>query len=153
MTHTSQRLKRLLRDERGMALVMAIGILMVLTIAGTAVVAYATANEQEASRTNASTQAFALAEAGLNNALAIIGNSSTPQLSTLLPGSGAPTSDPSPGGGKSSSWYGNFTASGYGKGTWTVVGIGTVPSPSAVGKTVVRRVHAYVLVAPDKHQP
>src|SRR5436190_19830299 len=134
MTHTSQRLRRLLHDERGMALVMAIGILMVLTIAGTAVVAYATANQQEASRTNASTQAFALAEAGLNNALAIIGNSSSPATSTLLPGSASPTPDTSPGGGKSSAWYGTWSPTGYGKGTWTVVGIGTVPSPSAVGK-------------------
>ena len=58
-----------LRSERGMALVMAVGISTVLLIAATTAVAYATSNQAEANQSRQRQGAAALAEAGISDAL------------------------------------------------------------------------------------
>ncbi len=89
-------LARLRAEERAMALIAALGILVVLTIAGTAVTEYATRNFVASGSTKASGGAYGLAEAGINDALSILANQldSTgavkaggidPRTSTLLP--------------------------------------------------------------------
>jgi len=50
-----------LRGERGMALVMAIGIMAVLSIAGTTAVMYSTSSAQQASQSRSRSNAFSLA--------------------------------------------------------------------------------------------
>ncbi len=65
---------RRLQAERGFALVMALGLLTVLTIAGTAVTYYATSNLTAATTNKARTSAFDLAEAGINDAMAVLYN-------------------------------------------------------------------------------
>jgi hypothetical protein len=57
-----------------MALPMALGILAVLTVSGIAVTSYATSNFRASNSSNASTSAYHLAEAGLNNALSVLAN-------------------------------------------------------------------------------
>jgi hypothetical protein len=79
-----------------MALIAALGILVVLTIAGTAVTEYATRNFVASGSTKASSSAYGLAEAGVNDALSILANQLDntgaiktggidPRTSTLLP--------------------------------------------------------------------
>src|SRR3954463_14195892 len=57
-------------DERGVALIMSLGILSVLTILLTESLTLTMAAGRHAQTSNADQKAYALAEAGLNNALA-----------------------------------------------------------------------------------
>src|SRR3954447_537431 len=66
------RVPQRLRSERGMALIMAIGITSVLGIAGATAVAYSTSGAQEAQQSGSRQNAFSLAEAGINNAMAVL---------------------------------------------------------------------------------
>lgn len=66
MTHA--RLPNPVRDERGMALVMAIGVSFVLAILGASVVIFTTSNEKHSNRVSAATRAYSIAQAGIDNA-------------------------------------------------------------------------------------
>ena len=55
-----------------MALVMAIGITTVLAIAGTTAIAYSTSSATQATQSRARQSTFALAEAGMSNAMAVL---------------------------------------------------------------------------------
>jgi hypothetical protein len=78
--------KRLdLRDERGIALVMAIGIMFVLTITVSSVMVYTAASAGHANNSNAGQKAHALAEAGINDALAVL-NANYPDTTNPYPG-------------------------------------------------------------------
>ena len=61
-----------LGDESGIALVMALGIMLVLTIALTTVITFTASGARDSTRVNAGQKAYALAEAGVNNALAVL---------------------------------------------------------------------------------
>jgi hypothetical protein len=74
-----------LRDERGIALVMAIGILFVLTITLTTVIYVTSASARHAERSNAGQKAHALAEAGVQDALALL-NANYPDSTHPYPG-------------------------------------------------------------------
>jgi hypothetical protein len=65
---------RILHGERGFALVMALGVLVVLSIIGTTVAMYSTSGLHASYSDKASTSAYHLAEAGINNALAVLYN-------------------------------------------------------------------------------
>jgi Tfp pilus assembly protein PilX len=69
-THISRRLR--LRSERGLVLPIAIGIATVLAIAGTTAIGYSTGNARTSYRSSADQKAYALAEAGVNNAMAVL---------------------------------------------------------------------------------
>jgi hypothetical protein len=78
--------KRLdLRDERGIALIMAIGILFVLTISLTTVIYVTSASARHAEHSNAGQKAFALAEAGVQDAMALL-NANYPDTTNPYPG-------------------------------------------------------------------
>jgi len=64
--------RRLWSGEDGTALVMALGIMSVLTIATTSSVFMSVSGQQDATRTDAGQQADALAETGVNDALAVL---------------------------------------------------------------------------------
>ena len=55
-----------------MALVMALGIMLVLVIALTTVITFTAAGARDSHRVNAGQKATALAEGGVNNALAVL---------------------------------------------------------------------------------
>ena len=87
---------RRFQAERGFALVMALGLLTVLTISGTAVTYYASTNLTDSSAHKARASAYDLAEAGINDAMAVLYNQLNsdgsvksggvkPTTSTLLP--------------------------------------------------------------------
>jgi hypothetical protein len=63
-------LRERLADERGMALVMAILVVLVLSIATTSLIVYTTSNERSANRSKASHDAYTVAAAGIENAVA-----------------------------------------------------------------------------------
>jgi Tfp pilus assembly protein PilX len=63
---------RFVRCERGIALVMAIGITTVLAIAGTTAIAYSTSSSTQSAQTRSRSDAFTLAEAGINNVMAVL---------------------------------------------------------------------------------
>jgi hypothetical protein len=79
------RLRQLRNDERGFALIMALGALTVLSFVIISVVDYTSSNSREASASKSSNGSYALAEAGLNKALAVIYGTSTPLFASLLP--------------------------------------------------------------------
>jgi Tfp pilus assembly protein PilX len=66
------RLMRKLRDERGIALVMAMGMLLAMSIALTGVIYFTSTNSRSSSFAKQEQSAVALAEAGINNALAAL---------------------------------------------------------------------------------
>jgi Tfp pilus assembly protein PilX len=63
---------RLVREERGLALIMAIGMTTVLAIAGTTAVAYSTSSSKQSVQSGSRLSAFTLAEAGINNVMSIL---------------------------------------------------------------------------------
>jgi len=76
--------RRLRRDEEGIALVLAILIMLVLTVVLGSVIFMTAAAARDAHRSNAGQKASALAESGLNNALAVL-NANYPGT-TIYPG-------------------------------------------------------------------
>src|SRR5918912_3647349 len=83
---------RSLRNERGIALVMALGILTVFGITMATVIDYTTSNTQAAANGGARQTAYALAEAGLNDAYGILSKQSNNAFSSsLLPSCSSPT--------------------------------------------------------------
>src|SRR4051812_13360100 len=59
-------------DERGIALVMALGIMLVLTVLLAGAITLSTAGARHAQRSNAGQKAYSLAEAALNNAVSVL---------------------------------------------------------------------------------
>ena len=72
---------RRLAGERGIAMVMSLGMSSVLAISGTSAVLYTTGGERAANRSKAELRAQSLAEAGVNYAFATLYNASDPTLS------------------------------------------------------------------------
>jgi Tfp pilus assembly protein PilX len=132
---------RLLRDEDGIALIMALGIMLVLTISLTAVVFLTASAARDAQRTNAGQKANALAEAGVNNAVAVLnanypGTGSYPGDSTLLP---SRTTTYSTG---TATWSGSLVqapptaAWSY---EWDITSVGDVKNPTGPNTNDVKR--------------
>jgi hypothetical protein len=133
-------LRARLADERGIALVMAIGILAALTLMLPSVIALTTSNARSASRSNADQKAFALAEAGLNNALSVLhgnypGTVAYPGDATLLPARTTPYE------GGSATWSGTLTGplAGEWRYEWRLTSTGTVVNPTGPGAAPVTR--------------
>jgi len=61
-----------LRDERGIALIAALGTMTSLGLVVTGTVAFTSANSRNANESNAIQKAHALAEAGINNSLSLL---------------------------------------------------------------------------------
>jgi Tfp pilus assembly protein PilX len=115
------------RDERGIALVLALMVMAVLAIVTFSAVNYSTSTTQAAAHNAATTDAYALAEAGVSDAAAVLSDTDNdPTDSSTLPGPGGPATT-SQGSGTVSYW-GSYNSSTM---TWTVYGMGTVRNPSA----------------------
>jgi hypothetical protein len=146
--------RRLLREEEGVALVLAIISMLVLTVMLTMVLFMTAAGARDAHRSNAGQKATALAEAGINNALAVLnanypGVTIYPGDSTLLP---ARTTTYPTG---SVTWSGTLVnvptnPDGW-KWQWELTALGTVRNPTGPSAAnVVRTVTAVVpVVIPD----
>jgi hypothetical protein len=143
--------RRLAREEEGVALVLAIVTMLVLTITLTAVMFMTAAGARDAHRTNAGQRAYSLAESGVNNALAVLeanypGTAGYPGDNTLLttcPGSlptVCPFTSTYPTG--SVQWSGTLDNSAPGAGwadQWNIVATATVSNPTGPGAAPVTR--------------
>jgi Tfp pilus assembly protein PilX len=119
-------------DERGIALAIAIPILAVVSIMLMTALHLGAASSRSASHSNAGQQAFHLAEAGVNNALAVLADEGNdPTDSTLL----APRTTTYERG--TVTWSGTLSGD-----TWTLTGVSSVPNPTgaaAITRTVTRK--------------
>ena len=77
--------RRLLADERGIALPYALGVTMVLSALAAAIFTYTTANQGAAKRAQADQRAYGLAETGLSYALSRLQNSADPYSASNVP--------------------------------------------------------------------
>jgi type II secretory pathway pseudopilin PulG len=135
MQRLLRHLGRRLADERGITLVLALGIMVVIGIASVSAATYARANSGQTRRSSADLTAHTLAEAGANLAYSALKASSSPTLPSALPSTPAA---PIAMNGGTVSYYGAYDSSTQ---VWTLTGVGTAPNPAAPGTTIVRESH------------
>jgi Tfp pilus assembly protein PilX len=140
-----------LAREDGIALLVALGALLVLGISGTTVVYYSSANTRSASYSKASGASFQLAEAGLHEALSVLINqpANDPTNPDLLAERETEYST-----GKVR-WSGTFSNNDDGSGTakWTITSTGHVANPANVPPSqATRTIKAKVPVYPVNTQ-
>jgi len=142
----TSRLRKRLAEERGIALVLSLGTMFVCSAMLIAVVEYSSSSNRGSNRSKAQQAAYGLAEAGVNNAMAVLANPNNNALDhTLLPvrvttyGSGTTT------------WSGTFNSQ---TARWSITSIGEVRNPTGPTATPVRRrIRAQVDVIPTLSQP
>ena len=134
--------KNFLLGERGIALPMALGIMMVLSIALVTVLELSSSGQRSSNISKAQQVALAVAEAGLNEAHAVLANAADPTSSSALPAScdTAPSPDVTSEGGTACYW-GSLAGS-----TWTVSAKSTVQNPSG-GAAITHVVSEQVAVS------
>jgi Tfp pilus assembly protein PilX len=159
----SNRLRpsRLLADERGQSLVMALFVLTFLAISLSTVLIFTASNQRTSNYSKSVQVANSLGEAGVNNAISILANpnnSASLESSTLLPSTEAAaiaagatkTGATAYQTGTTVTWWGtlqNPTANG--SVVWTVHGKATVPNPTGPsGAPIVKQMSAMMNVNP-----
>jgi len=133
-------MRRRLENESGIALVMAVGIMTVLMITGSAVVFYAGSNARSSEHSADNARALNLAEAGMNYARAELWNDADPD----------PTNPTSFSGGPLTLEGGTVTYSrSYDPTTklWTLSGTGTHTNPTGGSAPISRSASSQVLVS------
>ena len=149
-----------LRDETGMALVMAIGVSMVIAIMGGSLVLYSTSNEKIANRSKGDLRAYQLAQSGIDSAASVIaqtpvtnGRQNAAIFSSLTTAQRTLTF----GTGESVVYNGTLydDTPGSVSGTplvrpyrWVLTATSAVPNPNAGGPSVTRTVTATMLLSP-----
>ena len=129
-------MRSLLKDQSGIALVMSVGMIAVLSIVGTTTLVYTTSNARSGVFSKDNERAFSLAEAGLNNAMAVLSLPTNNALdSTLLPSTEATASSSAYEGG-TSKWYGTLDRAAA---MWTITSLGLYDNPTGNGVAQVRR--------------
>ena len=112
-------LRRLLGDERGLALPFALGVMVVLSALTAGIFTYTTMNQGAAKRAQADQRAYGLAETGVSYAFATLQNAADPYNAGSVPSTTVAVTG------------GTVTYSGSLSGnTWTLTGTGTVTNPS-----------------------
>jgi hypothetical protein len=139
-------LRRWHSREDGFALVLALGVLTVLLIAALASLAYAGSNGRESRASDNSQGAFALSEAGINNAMAVLDNTSNNALNpTLLPQRRSVYTN------GYVDWSGTLDSHAA---VWTISSTGHVRSPNGGYQLYAHRTSkASVVVTPTLTQP
>ena len=170
MSADGEGMRRWLRlrvdSERGMALVMAIGIMTVLAIAGTTAIAYSTSSAQQSAQTRSRTSAFSLAEAGVNNSMAVLNlptnNALDPETLPKCTNNEKKYSDAAADRTSTSTWRHSTIDGGTVDwcGTlvrkdalWYVTSIGRSTNPNSTTTNVTRTLEATVTVTPTTTQP
>ena len=137
-------------DERGFALIAALGMLLVLSIVAVTILSYSTSNSRTAVRSKSDNLSFSLSEAGLANTLSVLNNPSNNALDQdILPSSEATASTAVYEGG-TAKWWGVLDRS---QAVWTVTGVGLFSNPTGGGAQVRRKLSAKVPVYPTNTQP
>jgi hypothetical protein len=143
------RIRAAARDEQGIALVLALTTALVLTMLGTTVMISTTQNQGQAARMRGDVSAHALAEAGLNNAMAILSKPTNNAMSpATLPGTEATASWNQYDDG-TAYWWGTFDQTTT---TWELYGKGVARNPNG-GRDVIRYVKAMTKIRGSLMQP
>ena len=149
-------MKRLLRSEEGFTLAFALLTLVVSSAVLVSVAQFTSSNARDSSRSKGAQTAYALAEAGINNAMAVVSNPTNNALvSTTLPSSyalaAANTSYYRAYEGGTSYWWGTLDAN---TGIWTIYGKGVVKNPTGpTAADVTRTLSAKTQVVATYSQP
>ena len=159
----SNRLRpiRLLADERGQSLAMALVVLTFLAISLSTVLIFTASNQRNSNYSKSVQVANSLAEAGVNNAISILANpnnSATVESSTLLPSTEAAaiaagatkTGATAYQTGTTVTWWGTLqNPASNGNVVWTVHGKATVPNPTGPSAApIVKQMSAMLNVNP-----
>jgi hypothetical protein len=159
---------RALRDEEGIALILALGVLLVLALMLATALLLTSSSTRDAHRSNGTQKAYDLAEAGINNALAVL-NAHYPTTTpfpgdfSLLSGSGLgqaqcgvwPQGCLSTYASGSVTWNGTLAAvtppgSQPWKYEWRLIAVGRVSNPTGPAGDITRTATAVVpVVYPD----
>ena len=169
--------RRLVREEQGIALVMALGMLVVCAIMVVAVTDYTSTNQRTTFFSKTRMTAFDSADAGMNDALAVLNlptnNALDPDIlpkchtanpDTTTPGATNPTWFSSPTnftshatwsaqtyGNATSYWCGDLDRSGA---QWFLWSVGSLKNPtSPTAGNVTKRLSSLVTVVPTLTQP
>lgn len=142
------------QGEEGIALVLAVVMLAVLSIMVASALTYTNSTSRDAARGRSGQQAYALAEAGINNALAQLGShypSSTYGTSSWVTSVDATHPDGQWGyAGGTVSWSGSLSTKTPTGGTWTLTATGKTASPTGTpGSKITRTVTAKIDVIWD----
>ena len=144
-------MRQLIHKQDGIALIMVIGILAVLTIAGSTMMFYTTSNARNVGRSKVDETSFSLSEAALNNAMSVLANPVNNSLDPdVLPSTEATASSVTYENG-TAKWYGTLDRAAA---VWTVTAIGLYNNPTGSGMAQVRRkLTAKVPITPTLTQP
>lgn len=112
-------MRRVLGDERGLALPFALGVTVILSALAAGIFTYVTMNQGATRRVQADQRAYGLAETGLSYAFSRLENAPDPYDATSVPS----TTVTLPTG--TVTYVGTLSGT-----TWTLTGTGTVPNPS-----------------------
>ena len=145
---------RALRAQEGITLVMAVGILGCFSLTGTAVIYYSSTTMRSAAYSGDNSNAYSLAEAGLNEVMAVLSRPENNALNKYLLGyqpNGTIVKTTSSYNGGTVTWWGILNE---GTATWSVTSIGETKNPSGASATPIRRtLTAKVPVTPTLTQP
>jgi Tfp pilus assembly protein PilX len=155
-----RRVNLILRQEDGMALVLALGMMSVLTTLAATLFAYTTTNSRTASYGSAKEKTYIQAEAGLNSAVATLGLSTNNALDPCLlhpPTNPAGmtcasnTAFQATYNGGSVTWYGTFDQTSQ---VWTITSTASVQNPTGPGAApLTRTLHASVPITANQNDP
>jgi Tfp pilus assembly protein PilX len=145
----------LVKRDEGMALVMSLGLLLAITVAGTAALYYTTANERSSNFSKVEHAAFNVAEAGLNDALALLSNPTNnpmnPWVFCTAPNMPLPCYRTSTYEGSTVTWGGTLDE---GAAVWSLTSTGMKTNPTGVPVADTKRVlTAKVPIQPAAEQP
>jgi hypothetical protein len=130
----SRLLHRLRREESGLALVLALGVLVVLSASAMVAVEMGTSSSRASQLEKSRGNAHALAEAGVNLALARLAGALDPRTGTIL----SPATTVQLEGG--SVTYSGVLGANY---TWTITSVGSATNPAGAApskETLTRKV-------------
>jgi hypothetical protein len=150
-------MRRLLRRQEGITLVMAVGILGVLTMAGTSLIYYSSTSARSAEYSDDKSSAYDLAEAGINEMMAVLSRPENNALNQYLLGyqaNGTTVHTTHTYDRGTVEWWGTLAQVTGGSSTWTLTSIGRIKN--STGKTAAdatRTLTAKVPVIPTYTQP
>jgi len=150
-------LRRLLQRQDGITLIMAIGVLGVLTMTGTSLIYYSSTNARTAAYSDNKSAAYDLAEAGVNEMMAVLSRPENNALNKYTLGeqaNGTVTHTTHAYDGGTVEWWGTLSQSVSGASTWTLTSVGRVKNPTgASASQATRTLTAKVPVIPTYTQP
>jgi hypothetical protein len=155
-----RRVSLTLRQEDGMALVLALGVMAVLTATAATLFSYTTTNSRTASYSDRKQKAYVAAEAGLNSAVSMLGLSTNNALDPCLLN---PPTNPSgftctshtpfqaTYDGGTVTWYGTLDQTAQ---LWTISSTASFPNPTGPSAApVTRTLRTSVPITANQNDP